>query len=407
MRRRAWWSPDNKKVACERRYKQNGDEYYKLISINIADGAESELSDAKWWDITGRVWLTNGDLVIAAKESTAGDLDPFQLWLVSPGVPPKQITNGFAGFQGLTATRNGDILASVQPGNKSDVWILPNGDSSRATPITTSGELVGGFDFMPNGRIVFSSGISGNADLWTMSIDGNDRRQLTSESKDNRQPEVSPDGRYIVFRSTRNGQFRYDPHIFRMDADGGNVKQLTNGLRESFPRISPDGKWVYYMQINQDAPQTLCRVSINGGEPTVLATMPSGMGRSDFIDVASDGRIAYERNRWLNDHRERTLYVISPNGGPPISEVRLPPTAVVGIFQWMPDGKSFAFNDTRNGQSNIWTIRADGKGKEKPLTSFGAGTGARGFKWSRDGKQLLIARGTRTSDGILITNVGR
>jgi Tol biopolymer transport system component len=193
-----------------------------------------------------------------------------------------------------------------------------------------------------------------------------------------------------------------------MDVDGNNVKHLTNGVREWFPRISLDGKWVYYMQVNEDGPQTLCKVSIDGGEPTVLATMPAGIGRSDFIDVARDGRIVYERNRWLNDHRERTLYVISPNGGPPISELRLPLTAAaVGIFQWMPDSKSFVFNDTRDGQANLWTIPANGKGKEKRLTNFGPGIGARGFKWSGDGKQLLLARGTRTSDGVLITNAAR
>ena len=83
------------------------------------------------------------------------------------------------------------------------------------------------------------------------------------------------------------------------------------------------------------------------------------------------------------------------------------PLTTVGYFKWMPDGKSFVFNDSRDRGANLWTIPADGKGKEKPFTNFSPGTSAFGFQWSGDGKQLLMGRGTSTSDGILITNPGR
>ncbi|PWT89069.1 MAG: hypothetical protein C5B55_11985 [Blastocatellia bacterium] len=403
------WSPDGKKVACERKYKQKDEEYYRLIAINISDGSEELLSDKKWWDVIGRAWLANGDLVIVAKESTADQMIPFQLWLISPGTPPKQVTNGLAGFQGLTATSKGDVLASVQSNTNFDLWLLPQNDASRAKQITSSGELWAGLEWMPDGRIIFASRVSGNVDLWTMNPDGTGRKQLTSGASRNAWPVASHDGRYIVFGSNRLS--RFDDHIFRMDADGRNVKQLTNGLREWSPKISPDSKWVYYIQVANNAPFTICKVSIDGGQPTVLATVPEGKGRTDVIDVAPDGRsIVFEKSIWVEDHRERTLYIIPSTGGKPTIVIKLPLTAAEPLttyFRWTPDGESFAFNDSRDGGANIWTIPANGKGQEKPLTNFGRGPGAFRFTWSPDGKQLLVTRVTQTSDGILISNSER
>ena len=402
------WSPDSKKIACGKRYKvPGGDGYYKLIAVNVSDGSQEELSDKKWWDIDGAVWLADGNLVIVSNESSA-DQYVHQLWLVSRGNPPKQITNDLLGYKGLTATKNGDVLAAVQSGAKFDLWLVPQYDASQARQITSSGQVGAGFDWMPDGRIVLSARTSGNVDLWSMNPDGTDRKQLTSDAGSNTWPVSSPDGRYIVFTSNRIS--RFDDHIFRMNTNGGNVKQLTNGLREWSPRISPDGKWVYYVQVRDKQPFTICKVPIDGGQPVVVATAPEGPGGTDIVDVSRDGRVVFEKGQIVGDHRERTLYLVPQSGGNPIKLLTLPATTGERGKTWWrftPDGKSFAFNDTRNGLANIWSIPADGKGKEKPLTNFSPGSFAWRFAWSQDGKQFLMARGNVINDGILITNAGR
>jgi len=60
----------------------------------------------------------------------------------------------------------------------------------------------------------------------------------------NQSAQPSPDGRQIVFQSTRTGR----PEIWRGDADGSHLLQMTS-FDEGFsgtPRWSPDGKWIAF-----------------------------------------------------------------------------------------------------------------------------------------------------------------
>ena len=92
----------------------------------------------------------------------------------------------------------------------------------------------------PDGRIIYTSTRSGNADLWLMNHDGSNQKQLTSNAGSwNGRPQVTPDGRYIVFASSRTNSNQ----IWRMEIDGGNQIQLTDG--GEFPSLTPDGQWIF------------------------------------------------------------------------------------------------------------------------------------------------------------------
>ncbi len=57
-----------------------------------------------------------------------------------------------------------------------------------------------------------------------MDADGGNQRNLTNNRHDDFQPSWSPDGKHIVFVSTRSGNWE----IYVMDADGGNPQNLAN-----------------------------------------------------------------------------------------------------------------------------------------------------------------------------------
>lgn len=80
-------------------------------------------------------------------------------------------------------------------------------------------------------------------DIFRARPDGSGLERLTSAEGYDAECAFSPDGRTIVFSSTRDG----DPDLYLMDADGGNVRQLTNAPGyDGGPFISPDGKWVIF-----------------------------------------------------------------------------------------------------------------------------------------------------------------
>ena len=58
---------------------------------------------------------------------------------------------------------------------------------------------------------------------------------------------------------------------------------------------------------------------------------------------------------------------------------------------------------TREGATNVWEQRLAG-GEPRQITKFSSGR-IFDFSWTRDGKQLLLAKGETASDVVVITNV--
>jgi len=143
---------------------------------------------------------------------------------------------------------------------------------------------------MPDGRIVYTSNLGGNQDIWIMNADGTSRKQLTSDGE-SRYPTITPDENTILFVSYRAGT----PHIWKMNADGSNQQQLTTASGETSPHCSPDGRFVVYWVFGSDN-KGLWKIPINGGAAVKLAA-----GR--MPGVSPDGKqVAYV---FLTKRRER------------------------------------------------------------------------------------------------------
>lgn len=85
-------------------------------------------------------------------------------------------------------------------------------------------------------------------DVYAISAEGGEERQLTKNAGFNDGPEYAPDGR-IWFNSTRTGLMQ----CWRMDHDGSNQTQMTFTERNNwFPHVSPDGKKVVYLSYSKD-----------------------------------------------------------------------------------------------------------------------------------------------------------
>jgi len=180
-----------------------------------------------------------------------------------------------------------------------------------------------------------------------------------------------------------------------MDADGGNLNQLTEGQVDSIPRTSPDGRWVLFNS-TRTGPLRLWKVSIDGGEPVPLTD------KFTFNPTVSpDGSLVA---CWYRDDQLSTVtkVAIIPFAGGDLVKMLDIPQSINGPagLRWTQDGRALTYIDTINGVSNIWSLPLDG-GKPVQLTDFKTDQ-IFWFDFSRDGKQLALSRGTQTSDVIVI-----
>jgi len=89
----------------------------------------------------------------------------------------------------------------------------------------------------PNGQLIAFSWRrpNGNYDLYVMDVTSHQLVQLTRDAARNERPSWAPDGRHIVFESTRTGTRQ----IWSMLADGTELRQLTTQGENESPNWSP------------------------------------------------------------------------------------------------------------------------------------------------------------------------
>jgi Tol biopolymer transport system component len=286
------------------------------------------------------------------------------------------------------------MLVTVQWNPISNIWNAPNGDGAQAKQIT-SGKAEGGdgLAWTPDGRIVYTSLDSGNAQIWIMKDDGSSQKQITQGPGNAFNPAVSPDGRYIVFQTGR-GKL---PSLWRVDMDGGNPKQLTKS-DDQRPHISPDSQWIIFDSWFSEK-RSLWKVSIDGGQPVQLTDKLTGDG-----SVSPDGKLIACFYKDEQPSAQWRIMILSFDGGPPVMTFDTPsasgPSNPNAAIAWTPNGRGIEYIDSLGGTANLWS-QSLGGGPPKKLTAFKE-NGVTRFAWSRDGKQLALTRTTTTSDVVLI-----
>ena len=84
-------------------------------------------------------------------------------------------------------------------------------------------------------------------DIWTVPATGGEATRITTNPAHDTDPLWSPDGKYIVFSSVREGS----KDIWTIPAKGGTPYRLTDyGAKENPLTVSPDGK-VYFTAVIQ------------------------------------------------------------------------------------------------------------------------------------------------------------
>lgn len=387
----AAFSPDGQLLAAG-----IGDDDLATRSASIAfyrvtDGSVQELPARKWDYIDDLVWHPSGDsLLLVGLDNAFTEGQIFEL--AYPSGDTRQITNDLNGHYGISVTSDGRSIVTGERYARSAVWVSPDTKPENAKQVMPDTGDTWGLSWAPDGRIVYVSDQTGYAEVWIMNADGSNARSLTNDQKFKSDPNVSPDGRYIVYMSSSNGG-----RVERIGIDGGVPTVLTKAAAADNPHVSPDSKWVLYSAFVGGLPKIL-RVSIDGGEETQLVDYPaqeprySNDGRSFACFLLNEKTLEWNR-----------LAIVPADGGQPIKVIDVPRDISVSRGPvWTPDDKAIMLIFNSGERQNLWMQPVDGSAGHA-ASDFGIPALAR-RDYSRDGKRIAIVRAQGITNAIMITD---
>jgi eukaryotic-like serine/threonine-protein kinase len=390
----AVWSPDGKTIAFAMFYHENEKRYPQIVEIP-AGGGELKIvwkDEKNNFQPNNLAWLADrsGFLVTVNNSREFGA----QIWKIDyANGNLQQLTKNQNSYVSLSITADGKNLLTIQQDFVLSVWAAPTDNFAQGARRITDGKTEGiGLNWTPDGKIVYASNVSGNPEIWRMNADGGDKKQLTSDATPKLTPCAAGDGKYIFHNITGNQL----GGAARIGIDGKDARVLTGKWNVTCASAAPQ---VFYFAEDGEKGGRLFRDSSELDAPAVVTDKPV-----QHYAVSPDGKnlaIIY----WEENNRAFALETISL-ADKSVKSIPLPTTAAQKygetqfVLRWTADGKNLTFANDENGFSNIWLLPLNGD-KPRRLTDFNDKY-VFSFAWSADGKNLAVSRGSLTSDAILM-----
>jgi len=221
----------------------------------------------------------------------------------------------------------------------------------------------------PPGRIAFVRVLApSNYEIFRMDATGGNVVQLTNRSVQDYTPAWSPDGSKIVFAAGLE--------IWVMNDDGSGLVQLTTIGHAEAPAWSPDGARIAFHREDETGNWDIYVMDAGGGSIVRLTTDPATDG---FPDWSPDGtKIAFRR---IVSGTSQILVMNADGTG--VVQVTTGPGGSTPA--WSPDGARIAFDSDRTGRAEIYVMNADGTATSQVTTAGGSKA-----DWSLDGTRIVF-----------------
>ncbi|HYA25590.1 MAG TPA: protein kinase, partial [Terriglobales bacterium] len=384
------WSPDGKNIVGVV-IQPTKDAIGGLVAVNVSTGKRKLFFQSKWGLVSKPVWLPDGSDLMALSDDKETHYRRARIVEISyPQGIEKAVTHDINDYADLSVAGDGHMLATVLRQSHFDLFTtsasaLASGQADQLT----SGEPVGNFGWTPDGQLIIEQDLS----LSLFNPQSRAKTPLTSLEQDGFafQPSPCANGRYIVFVLAAHGGTKVQ-NIWRMDAGGGNLKQLTDGKADVGPRCSPDGRWVYYVDAADNT--KLFRISMDGGKPEEITNFPSYS-----YDLSPDGKLA-ATDTFVAPSAPKEVLAVIPLDSPQNAKTSELQRPTQGHLRFLADGKAVVYVFRDKDADNLWMQPLDGS-PGKQLTNFKSERIA-DYHWSSDGSKVGLVRGHTDSDVVLL-----
>ena len=386
------WSPDGTKLAFN--VIQPANAFGGLTTVDITDGKQRLFFTSDYSTLERLAWMPNGRGLLAL--SGLDITGPIRNQVVFVSYPEGQsfpVTRDTNYYADLSLSADGHALATVSRERHLNLATTPSGDSGTSK----ARQLVSGASYLHFTWTADSHVITESASgLNLINPESGAVAPLpTPEGPYISGPSACGDGKSITFTAIVNR--KPVMRLWRMDAGGGNARELSDGRLQDFSVCSRDGRWVVFED------------GVNGGQ---LMKMPASGGKAEQIsddlvipgfDISPDSKlVAFASFIHEAEHKEE-LQIVDLNSNRPVKSMDFQ-RARSGPIRFSPDGKTVVYPVHAGLADNLWAQPLDGS-PGKPITNFSSER-IIDFHWSFDGKQLGTIRGHTDSDVVLIRDLG-
>jgi eukaryotic-like serine/threonine-protein kinase len=386
------WSPDGKTIVCDELHEGN---LQVLKAVDVATGKQTTVGDKPQIFFEPR-WMPDGRGLVGLSSSVTSNYALKQIVYTSyPDRKMTPITHDTNTYNDITLAASGRLMAAILNEARWNLDVISTIKPTSTAQQITSTNSDTNFTWTKDNQIIDDQHNS----LHLVNLATGAKIAIpTEEGSPSGDPAACLNGQYVVFDMAFHAGSG-STNVWRMDAGGGNLKQLTNGTLDHYSVCSSDSRWVYYIEQGDEA--TLGRVPIDGGAAQKISNLPM----DGLFDVSPDGKLAaFATLEHTGEHKEK-LAIVSTESSQVVKMLDFEHPRLGALLRFSPDGKAVVYPNRQNGVDNLWWQALDGS-KGHALTDFKAER-IYDFHWSFDGKQLAMVRGHTDSDVVLIRDQGK
>ncbi|HVE58789.1 MAG TPA: winged helix-turn-helix domain-containing protein [Pyrinomonadaceae bacterium] len=388
----AAWSPDGTAIACAVQESDESGSFYRILLVDAETGSEKYLTEKVWNTIENLVWKDAENLAFIESEINS----PFsRLWQISLKTrEARQLTNDLNDYEWLSSA-NGNLF-TLQKNFFSSLHIInlkENESALQTKQIFGETGVIESVGWSRGEKIFYNSWASGKNEIWQIAPDGTAPRQLTADSDLIMSFAVSPTDDSIVFSALQNGKIS----LAAVDANGQNVRRLTDGALDVLPAFTPDGENIIFRR--GTSPPTLWDISPNGNEPPKQLT---GY-QSTHPAVSPDGKeIAFHFMDFGGANPHWKLGLIDRETRKFLSKLEfpLPISNRQTVWNRAANVLTIAYGNGENSGLLLWS---PSNGSLQKLENIAAGR-IGSFAWSPDSTQLVFSQIFEKSDIVSLEN---
>jgi Tol biopolymer transport system component/DNA-binding winged helix-turn-helix (wHTH) protein len=251
------WSPDGSRIVYISNAKTPDGVKWSVAEITPAGEKRTILGPTRQ-RLWGAMWLGDGSTILLS--ASAPDTKLGQLFTIAyPSGEMTRLTNDLNYYSGLSATADGKKVVVTQGLRTNDIWVSSLANP-RPTKITAGSFVIDSIDWAPDGSIYYNISENGQHRLSSVSQDGTRKTSVLPPGIQGLQPDVSPDGKRMLFLSNRTGTWQ----VYLAGVDGSGMQQLTFEPEiVAAPRFVLDGNSVVFARLVEDR-SLLTMMDLNG-----------------------------------------------------------------------------------------------------------------------------------------------